>query len=325
MMRRTLFFLLLVCGWASAQSDRDVIRMAVPDTPGRLQVNIGHVPIQYVLRPDGKEVQLQTSQASNGVFVSAFLQRVDFVPSPAECRKQWWTPTPQVAEGQRINVKLTESAPFARVDYDVPEFQGHRVDQHSVHVYLGGGQVCAEVHLSRVQYKPTDDALFDAILRTVQFDPAAPALPSSLDAFQKGSRFYLSQNWSMAATFYQRALDLEKQNRILPDAYFKVLIDNLGIAYGLSDNLPKAKATFDYGLSQDATYPLFHYNMACYYGEQRNMNAALGELRLAYKYKANMIPGEGDLPDPLQDDSFRSFASDPTFSSAVRTMQKNSR
>lgn len=321
-MKKTVLFLLLASTWALAQSDRDVIRMAVPDTPGRLELNLGHVPITYVLRPDGKEVQLQTSQAANGVIVSAFLQRVDFVPSPAECRKQWWTPTPQVAEGQRINVKLTESAPFARVDYDVPEFRGQRVDQHSVHVYLGGGQVCAEVHLSRVQYTPADEALFDAVLATVKLDPAAPALASSLEAFQKGSRFYLDQNWSMAATFYQRALDLEKQNRILPDAYFKVLIDNLGIAYGLSDNLPKAKATFDYGLSQDPTYPLFHYNLACYYGEQGNMNAAIGELRLAYKYKANLIPGENEMPDPLQDDSFRSFASDPTFRSAVAAMQK---
>ncbi len=51
------------------------------------------------------------------------------------------------------------------------------------------------------------------------------------------------------------------------------------------------------------------------------MNEALEQLRLVYKYKANMISGE-TLPDPLKDNSFRHFVDKPEFVKAVHQMQK---
>jgi hypothetical protein len=45
-------------------------------------------------------------------------------------------------------------------------------------------------------------------------------------------------------------------------------------------------------------------------------------LRLAYKYKANLVPGESFLPDPLKDDSFRKFSRDKKFMNAVQQMQQ---
>jgi tetratricopeptide (TPR) repeat protein len=93
------------------------------------------------------------------------------------------------------------------------------------------------------------------------------------------------------------------------------------MSYGISGNLEKAKATFEYGLTQDPEYPLFYYNLACMYGEMSKMDEALGQLRLAYKYKANMIPGEA-FPDPLKDDSFRHFVKDEKFVNAVHDFEK---
>jgi hypothetical protein len=51
------------------------------------------------------------------------------------------------------------------------------------------------------------------------------------------------------------------------------------------------------------------------------MDDALTQLRLAYKYKANMISGE-TLPDPMKDDSFRHFVGKKEFVTAVQEMQK---
>jgi hypothetical protein len=53
----------------------------------------------------------------------------------------------------------------------------------------------------------------------------------------------------------------------------------------------------------------------------KNMPQAIEELRLAYRYKANMIAGES-LPDPIQDDSFRYFVRDDSFVKAVTEMKK---
>ena len=193
--------------------------------------------------------------------------------------------------------------------------------------------LCAEIHLSKIEFRPEDQKLFEDFLASVKLLPDAspsgdqsrnPAQPDNRDSayyFGKGSKLYLQQNYSEAMGPYQRALDLEKQKRTLPKDYFRVLVDNLGMSYGISGKLPEAKATFEYGLSQDPEYPMFFYNLACTYGEMDKMSDAIAQLRLAYKYKANMIAGEA-LPDPLTDDSFRHFVAMEEFVRAVREMQK---
>jgi len=150
---------------------------------------------------------------------------------------------------------------------------------------------------------------------------ALPPSDAAIQYFREGSKHYLQQDYSTAATLYQKAFDLEKQKHTLSKDYFRVLVDNLGMSYGISGNLKQAKATFEYGLTQDPEYPMFYYNLACTYGEMKNMQQAIEELRLAYKYKANMIARE-TLPDPIKDDSFRYFVGDDGFRKAVTDMQK---
>jgi tetratricopeptide (TPR) repeat protein len=152
-------------------------------------------------------------------------------------------------------------------------------------------------------------------------EPVASQDHDSAYFFGKGSQLYLKQDYPAAAELYEKALDLEKRKRTLSKDYFRVLVDNLGMAYGLTGKWRPAKATFDYGVTQEPEYPMFHYNLACVHGEMSNMNDALAELRLFYKYKKNMIAGE-DLPDPLKDDSFRFFVDNQTFVLALRDMQK---
>jgi tetratricopeptide (TPR) repeat protein len=98
-------------------------------------------------------------------------------------------------------------------------------------------------------------------------------------------------------------------------------VDNLGMSYGISGKLDKAKSIFDYGLTQYSDYPLFYYNLACTYGEQKKMDEAIAQLRTAFKYKANVLEGE-TMPDPLKDDSFRYFVDKKEFVDAVQDMQK---
>lgn len=119
----------------------------------------------------------------------------------------------------------------------------------------------------------------------------------------EGSSYYLKHDFKAAIGPYQRALDLEKQKRTLDKTLWKVLVDNLGMAYGITGNLDKAKETFEYGISEDPDYPLFYYNMACTYGEKKDMDKAIEYLKLAFDRQENMIPGE-EMPDPATDSSF---------------------
>src|ERR1051325_7266578 len=121
--------------------------------------------------------------------------------------------------------------------------------------------------------------------------------PETLKLMEQASRYYLQQDFKHAIPPYQKALDREKDKRTLSDTLWRVLVDNLGMAYGISGDLPKAKTTFEYGLSKDSKYPLFYYNLACTYAEMNDVDKAIEFLRQAFQFKDNMNKGEA-FPDP---------------------------
>lgn len=143
--------------------------------------------------------------------------------------------------------------------------------------------------------------------------------PETRKLMEKASRFFLVGDYKKAIPPYQRALDREKQNRTLGDAMWRVLVDNLGMAYGITGDLKKAKETFEYGLSKDPKYPMFHYNMACTYAEMNDVDKAIEYLKQAFEHKASMIKGES-FPDPWTDDSFQRFMNDAKFVNALKEL-----
>jgi tetratricopeptide (TPR) repeat protein len=145
--------------------------------------------------------------------------------------------------------------------------------------------------------------------------------PETRKLLEQGSRFFLDGDYKQAINPYQKALDREKQNRTLDQSLWRVLVDNLGMAYGISGDLKKAKQTFEYGLEKDPKYPMFHYNLACTYGEMNDPDNALVYLKQAFEYKANMIKGER-FPDPWTDSSFQRFMSNDKFVNALREITK---
>ena len=137
---------------------------------------------------------------------------------------------------------------------------------------------------------------------------------------EDGSRYYVQHEYREAIGPYTKALDLEKKHPTLDHDLWRVLIDNLGMAYGISGDLAAAKVTFEYGLSKDATYPMFYYNLACTYAEMNDLNGAIDNLRLAFRYRDNMIRGER-MPDPAVDDSFQRFLKNERFVAVLREIR----
>ena len=98
----------------------------------------------------------------------------------------------------------------------------------------------------------------------------------------------------------------------LSESEYKVMIGRLAVAYGVTGQLTKAKAVLEYGLSLDPQNPTFHYNLACYYAEADDFQAALSYLEAALKYRANLLPGD-KWPDIKNDNSFKKYREDPRF------------
>ena len=143
---------------------------------------------------------------------------------------------------------------------------------------------------------------------------------TSFDYAREASAFYLERDYKRAIPPYQKALDLEKAERKLPRELWILVVDNLGMAYGITGDIKRSQDVFRYGISQEPAYPLFYYNMACGHGELGDEANAIKYLRLAFKHKANMLEGE-HFPDPTQDSSFAKFRDSETFNKAVEEMK----
>jgi len=147
------------------------------------------------------------------------------------------------------------------------------------------------------------------------------AQKTSLQYLADGSAAYLRGDYQAAIPPYQKALDLEKKERKLDKKFWIVLVDNLGMSYGITGDITSSQGVFDYGIKEEPTYPLFYYNMACGYGELGDEDNAIKFLQSAFKYRKNMLEGE-HFPDPMTDDSFRKFVKDEKFKKAVDDMKK---
>lgn len=162
--------------------------------------------------------------------------------------------------------------------------------------------------------------LFTATMAAAQ-DTSEKPNPQTLKLMKEGSAFYLERDYKHAIPPYQKALDLEKKQRTLDETFWRVLVDNLGMAYGISGDLKKAHETFEYGISKDPKYPMFHYNMACTYAEMNDVDNAIVYLKQAFQYKQNMIKGER-FPDPWTDSSFQRFMNNDKFVNALKELSQ---
>ncbi len=165
----------------------------------------------------------------------------------------------------------------------------------------------------------TIGALLLLIAPAIGQDDLKAGDPETRKLLEQGSKAFLAGDFAKSIPPYQKALDREKANRTLGESLWRVMVDNLGMAYGISGDLKKAKETFDYGLSKDPKYPMFHYNMACTYAEMNDVDKAIEYLRQAFQYKENMIKGE-EFPDAWKDDSFQRFMKNEKFVNALKEM-----
>ncbi len=189
-----------------------------------------------------------------------------------------------------------------------------------MHAYFGGQQIWAEIHISKVLFGPKDQQLFQDIVDGAKV--IDDYQPGSQDFFKFGSFFYAQKQYKKAASLYESALELQEQDGQLGSPYWEVAVDNLGMAYGISGDLKKAKEVFQYGLTKRPDYPLFHYNLACAYAEMNDLDSAIAALRKAFEYRRNVLPGES-MPDPDKDESFTRWRNDPKFQQVLKSLPRS--
>ena len=317
----TLFLPLLL---SAQQPSGNIGRVEIPGVTGVLQINVGQSPWYLDFLPEDKWTMLHARQRPDHVVITALIRQVSFAATPESCKTELWPHMRQSLAGHADNLEESSYGGALRVQYDFNGADNTR--SHHLLSYWGAGNLCAEVHLTKIGFTSQDQAAFDQVLASVRLYPDQSGLQapgeqeSSSSLMAQGNELYTQGNYGAASKYYQRAFDLERNNRTFDKDLFLELISRLAFCYRLSGNLAKSRSTLDYGFSQDAEYPLFHYDMACIYAQMGKLDETLGQLREAYKFKANASPGEMP-PDPTEDSCFQKFANDPKFTDAVQKLQ----
>jgi hypothetical protein len=189
--------------------------------------------------------------------------------------------------------------------------------------FFGDSSTCFEVHVSKVDYKPSDEPLLTAELEHFAFDPEYQ--PTLQDYAGLASIFYqLRKQPQTAAYYYQRALDVlpPTSPQDAPSALTlrRVITDQLAMSYGMSGQLKESRAIIAKAIIEDPNYPLNYYNLACADAEQGKAKDAQLHLQQAFDRKANVIPGE-KFPDPTQDDSFLKLKKNKEFWAFIQSLK----
>src|SRR5260370_30733123 len=281
----------------------------LPGKPWVMEMNApGFRSRENEMQKDGRRYFVAENAETN-VILSVYLEEGKGPATAEGCKRGLRGRATSNLPFKRSGITFRESGAAQILEYSILEVDGVPQNQRNLFACLTKDNVFADVHLSKVFFKAWDQPLFDAILQSVRFPsrkPVANSVPigNSLEYFQQGSRFFLARQYKEAIEPYSKALEIEKVTPTLDNNLWRVLVDNLGMSYGILLDSDHAQEVFAYGVSKDPAYPLFYYNLACVAADNSDVADAERNLKLAYKYRKHTMPGE-PFPDPRGHDSFQ--------------------
>src|SRR5262245_8012067 len=311
----------------SQQPEGSSVRLTVPKAPWTIFLSGEALVLQIQkIEPDGSRGYFMLADEKAQMQASLFIEPVNKCKTSKECRDMLWKlGNPGWQKPQ--NVKMSEIGEISILELLVPESQGRPIRQQNMYAEFVVEGYWVDLHISKVLYQDQDWGLFERMVKSVRFEPKKGAVADdrqsrsgpderiakeTMQLVAQASAAYLKRDYKMAIQLYSKALELEGKQATLDKNIWRVVVDNLGMSYGISGDNKKAKEVLEYGLSKDGAYPMFYYILACVHAEMNDLDNAIKNLRLAFNYKANMIPGE-QMPDPARDDSFARFLNDPRF------------
>lgn len=328
MTRSFLLFLTIVCTQVSAQSPvgpSDGFRLGLPTHNGQISWTAsGYKVIQSSVKPNGNEIGVRARDDSSGVtFLGLLFRFPEQAPLTSEkCRDGVMGPAAKENSTLRIEKNRdldTKPIPVAVIDYTAKD--DHHKIWYSVRAFAASEDICADLEFYSENPIHSDDPSLSKILSTYRLDMGHS--PTFADEFIYAQMLYNEHLYKQAAPMFSLALQiLPASTQGTADIRKRVLIDEMGMAYGISGDIPKARSIFEKAVADDPDYPLYYYNLACADAEENNLTQAKKHLQAAFARKNNVNPGE-QMPNPLEDDSFLPYKSDKAFWTFLQTLTKS--
>ena len=303
---------------ASAKEARHIATVALVDKPWAVALDITGYNIHIDgVTPDGRRYLFATNAATS-MTLSMTLEMVGRQATEQGCLAH----LQQIAQASLANNSQDERhyevGHIPVIEYVGAAIRGGEANQFHMFACMGKENVYADVHLSKPGFTAKDKSLVRDVLTSL--DIVAAPVASSLDYFRAGSAPYLQERYTQAIPHYEQALALEQSNPTLDKSIWHLLIHNLGMAYRMTGDLPRARTVFEYGISQDPANTLYHYNLARTYAGMNDRDHAMQSLHAAFDKRQRN--GNEKLPDPRQDLSFRRFMLDPSFRTLAESLMQ---
>ncbi len=319
-MKTHLFIVLVFLSlWGRAASAQDAPASAksavwLPGKPWALELDgAGFTTRSNEIQPDGRRY-FQAENTKTRAVVSVYLEASKALAQPDECKlslEEKLKRNSSLASGSLRGVITRKSGEMQILEFTLPELDGVPTSQKNIFGCLIKDDVLVDLHISKVFFKAADQPLFDGLLQSVHFVPreaATTPVPAgnSLKLFQEGRRYFIAHQYREAIPFYQKAFEIEKSTPTLDKNHWRVLIDNLSTAYGITHDLSGARDALTYAVTKDPDYPRFYYNLACITAQKGDLPDTENYLKLAFERRDNLMPGE-TFPDARVDDSFQTL------------------
>jgi len=263
------------------------------------------------IESDGRRYFLAENPQTH-ILVSVFLEAAKAPVQGDECKhslEEKAKSSATLSLSPLREIAYATSGDLQTLTFMLRQIDGMPKNQKNLFACLVKDDVFVDIHISKLYFRAVDQPLFDSLLQSIRFVPREAAdttIPAgnSMQLFQQGGRFFLAHQYREAIAPYRQALEIEKSTPTLDKNLWRVLVENLSIAYGLAGETTHARDTLNYGISKDPDYPLFYYTLACTAAERGSVSEAEKNLTLAFEHRNNMIAGES-LPDARVDDSFQ--------------------
>jgi tetratricopeptide (TPR) repeat protein len=316
---KVFLLILMLAGSAVAQQPAGPdFNLSLPEQAGRLSWSApGFKVTQSSAKPHGQEIGIRGQDSTDQLSFLGFLFLIqnEHDVTSAKCRDEALEQEKKSVPSLRV-VRSWDLTPQGGLPISIATYttkqRGGSAGYHE-RGFVASGNICGDLEVYGSRPIGEADSAVSRIFASYRFDPKYS--PRFSDVVLYARILYDTNMFAAAAPYFEKALAMVPADGApFPSATTarRVLTDQAGMAYGMSGNLEKARALFEYAKKSDPEYPMYYYNLACADAEEKNIGAARIHLQQAFARKANVVPGE-KMPDPTLDDSFLPYKDQKDF------------
>jgi hypothetical protein len=316
-------FLIAPAGRAQTPPIDGDFNLALPSHQGQLHWHAdGFKIIENSVKPSGSEIGYRGTDGSGQFtflgFLFLFPEQAPM--TSAKCRDGVMEPAkkgnPTIKVVGSLQIPRADGPPLELLSYVGQGRDGKLI--YSMRGFIAIGDICGDLEVYGNDVSVVSDPNLKKMWDSYRFDPSYT--PKFRDFLLYAQVLYRDQKYQAAAPMFEQALTrLDGDKDWDPVKWRRVVTDQAGMAYGISGNIPKARALFEAAIAKDPDYPLYYYNLACADAEEKKLADARTHLQQAFARKANGIQGES-MPDPSKDDSFLPYRDNKEFWAFIETL-----